>query len=118
MLKRTKAAGRNEIRLMEVAFETTRPLQLCISMKPPSLGRGGGQGRKKLRTKREEERQTKRQRQERNRHFGSSKGTLETSGVGVGKGSRAAAALGTARRGCGKLKQYQKRKIGQWNAAG
>lgn len=60
MLKRAKAAGRNEIGLMEVAFETTRPLQLCISMKPPSLGRGGGQGRKRLTTKREEaDRETK-----------------------------------------------------------
>lgn len=44
---------------------------------------------------------------------GAPEGTVETSGVRVEKGSRAAAALGTTRRGCGKWEQYQKRKIGQ-----
>lgn len=33
---------------------------------------------------------------------GTPEGTLETSGVRVGKGSHAAAAFGTTRRGCGK----------------
>lgn len=68
---------------MEVALET---LQLCISMKPPPLGRGGGQGRKKPRTKREEERQTKRQRQEGNRHSGSTRGDPGNQQSESGKG--------------------------------
>lgn len=112
--KSTKAAGRNEVSVVRGALGTTRPLQLCISMKPPSLGRRGGRWRKKRRTKREGERGTERQREEGNRHAGSCRGTLENSGVGVGKGSRAAAAaLGTTRRGCGKRNNIRKGKIGQ-----
>lgn len=49
---------------------------------------------------------------------GAPEGTLETSRVRVGKGSCAAAAFGTTKRGCGKWEQYQKRKTGQWNTAG
>lgn len=68
---------------MEVALET---LQLCISMKPPPLGRGGSQGRKKPRTKREEERQTERQRQEGNRHSRSTRGDRGNQRSESGKG--------------------------------